>query len=77
LFSAKETVYKVWYPLTKRWLGFEEARVTLHPEDGTFSARILADGSTVDGGPPLTSLSGRFLVSGGFVLTAIVLTSKE
>lgn len=77
LFSAKESVYKVWYPLTNRWLGFEDARVTVHPDDGTFSARILVDGSTVAGGPPLTSLSGRFLVRDGFVLTAIVLTTNE
>src|SRR5580693_6080031 len=25
LFSAKEAVYKTWYPLTGRWLGFESA----------------------------------------------------
>ena len=31
LFSAKEAVYKAWYPLTGRWLGFEEARLTIDP----------------------------------------------
>jgi 4'-phosphopantetheinyl transferase EntD len=25
LFSAKESVYKAWYPLAKSWLGFEDA----------------------------------------------------
>ncbi len=25
LFSAKEAVYKAWFPLTQRWLGFQEA----------------------------------------------------
>ncbi|WP_406673162.1 4'-phosphopantetheinyl transferase superfamily protein [Nonomuraea sp. N2-4H] len=29
LFCAKEAVYKTWYPLTGRWLGFEEARIDL------------------------------------------------
>lgn len=31
LFSAKEVVYKAWYPLTGRWLGFEDARLTIDP----------------------------------------------
>jgi 4'-phosphopantetheinyl transferase EntD len=78
LFSAKESVYKAWFPLTGRWLGFEDAALefTADPADrttGTFRARILVDGTTTDGGPPLTELDGRFLVRGGYVLTAIAL----
>ena len=42
LFSAKESVYKAWFPLTGRWLGFEDADVTITP-DGTFTARLLAE----------------------------------
>jgi 4'-phosphopantetheinyl transferase EntD len=72
LFSAKESVYKTWFPLTGRWLGFEDAELALDP-DGTFTARILIDGATTDGGPPLTALSGRYAVRDGFVLTAITL----
>ncbi|MEU6083639.1 4'-phosphopantetheinyl transferase superfamily protein [Streptomyces sp. NPDC047108] len=34
LFSAKESVYKVWFPLTGRSLEFEEASVTFHPDNG-------------------------------------------
>jgi 4'-phosphopantetheinyl transferase EntD len=30
LFSAKETVYKAWFPLTHRWLGFEQASITIN-----------------------------------------------
>ncbi|UQU66953.1 4'-phosphopantetheinyl transferase superfamily protein [Couchioplanes caeruleus] len=67
LFSAKESIYKVWFPCTGEWLGFEEASVTFDPEAGAFSARILRDG-------PLPSVTGRFLVADGIVLTAIVLT---
>ncbi len=29
LFSAKESVYKAWFPLTKRWLGFESADILI------------------------------------------------
>lgn len=73
LFSAKESVYKAWFPLTGRWLGFEDAEVTLDPAGRTFAARILIDGTTTDGGPPLRAMSGRWLVRDGLVLTAITL----
>nr|ASV46775.1 4'-phosphopantetheinyl transferase [uncultured bacterium] len=71
LFSAKESVYKVWYPLTRRWLGFEDARLTIDPASGTFVAHLLVDGVRADGRPPLTRLPGRFLVARGLVATAV------
>lgn len=70
LFSAKESVYKAWYPLTGRWLDFEEARIDISPA-GTFTARILIDGSRLDGGPALRLLHGRHLTSRGLVVTAV------
>ncbi|MGA5302413.1 4'-phosphopantetheinyl transferase family protein [Nucisporomicrobium flavum] len=66
LFSAKESIYKVWFPRTGEWLGFEEAEVTFDPRAAGFTARILRDG-------PFSSLAGRYLVVDGLVLTAIVL----
>jgi 4'-phosphopantetheinyl transferase EntD len=71
LFSAKESIYKAWYPLTGRWLGFEDARLTIDPA-GTFSAKLLINGARTDGGPPLTELHGRFLVAHGLIATAVV-----
>jgi 4'-phosphopantetheinyl transferase EntD len=70
LFSAKESVYKAWFPLTGRWLGFEDASVTLDPERGTFTARLLVDGPYVNGGR-LTSFSGRWLVDRGLIVTIV------
>jgi 4'-phosphopantetheinyl transferase EntD len=70
LFSAKESVYKAWFPLTQRWLGFEEAAVTAAP-DGTFNARLLVPGPVVRG-RTLTGFDGRWLVCDGLVLTTIV-----
>ncbi|TWF95540.1 4'-phosphopantetheinyl transferase family protein [Saccharopolyspora dendranthemae] len=70
LFSAKESVYKAWFPLTRRWLDFEDAELTLSP-DGTFRARLLQRGPEIDGAP-LTSFTGRWLADGGLVITAIV-----
>ena len=70
LFSAKESIYKAWYPLTGRWLGFEDARLTIDPA-GTFAAKLLIDGARTDGGPPLRVLRGRFLVAHGLIATAV------
>ncbi len=49
LFSAKESVFKVWYPLTRRELDFEEAHIEIGRDDGTFTARLLVPGPTVGG----------------------------
>lgn len=79
LFCAKEATYKAWWPLTARWLGFEEAHITFEIEDsgtgfgsGTFHSRILVPGQTNDGGAPLLTFDGRWLIADGFILTAIV-----
>jgi enterobactin synthetase component D / holo-[acyl-carrier protein] synthase len=79
LFCAKEAVYKAWFPLTHRWLGFEDAAVTIErgmtdPTQGTFAARLLLPGIT-HAGPPLTQLHGQWLRSDELVITAIVLSA--
>lgn len=76
LFSAKESIYKAWYPLTGRWLGFEEACLTIDPA-GMFTARLLVDGERMDGESPLTELRGRFLVARGLVATAAIVVAAD
>ncbi len=70
LFSAKESVYKAWFPLARRWLGFEDAVVTFDHGKDTFSARLLVRGPDLRSGS-LTGFSGRWMVRDGLVLTAI------
>ncbi len=73
LFSAKESVYKAWFPLARRWLGFEDAVVRIDSHDstgGVFSAELLVEGPRL-GDRPLTGFSGRWLLCDGLVLTAI------
>lgn len=75
LFSAKESVYKAWFPLARRWLGFEDAILDFDraaEAAGTFRARLLVDGPPVQGSP-LTAFSGSWMVREGLVLTAIAL----
>ncbi len=70
LFSAKESVYKAWFPLAGRWLGFEDASLELDPGGCTFLAHLLVPGPTL-GGAELTGFSGRWTVAGGTLCTAI------
>lgn len=79
LFCAKEATFKAWWPLTLRWLGFEDAHITFTVDDssvdfgsGTFHSELLVPGQTNDGGVPLTSFDGRWLITDGLILTAIV-----
>ncbi|MGE2734046.1 4'-phosphopantetheinyl transferase family protein [Mycolicibacterium vaccae] len=76
LFCAKEATYKVWFPLTHRWLGFEDAHITFDVDGsglaGTFTSEILID-PQAEHGPPLERFSGRWSVRDGIALTAIVL----
>ena len=72
LFSAKESVFKAWWPLTRRELDFDEAVLRIDPAGSTFTARLLVDGSRLDNGRPLTTLCGRFLAERGVIVTAVV-----
>jgi 4'-phosphopantetheinyl transferase EntD len=72
LFSAKESVYKAWFPLTRRWLNFEDASVDIDPVGRTFTARLMVDGPVVNGAA-LTGFDGRWLVRDGLIVTAIVI----
>lgn len=77
LFSAKESVYKTWFPLARCWLGFEDARLEFSPGAdpgrGSFTAELLVAGLPPVGGRAVTVLDGRYAVGGGLLVTAIVL----
>lgn len=75
LFSAKESVYKAWFPLTLRWLDFSEADIEFDPDTDTFTARLLVPGPVVDG-REVTAFTGRYLVAGGLALTAIAVPPR-
>ncbi|MFD9093328.1 4'-phosphopantetheinyl transferase [Streptomyces collinus] len=72
LFSAKESVYKAWFPLTGRWLDFDQCVITPDPERGTFSAVLKVPGPVV-GGVRLGRFEGRWRGGHGLVVTALVI----
>jgi 4'-phosphopantetheinyl transferase EntD len=81
LFCAKEAIYKVWFPLARRWLGFEDALLTFDlptvvESNGGFRARLLVAGPLVHG-RPLVTLAGRWLAREGLLLAAIALRVSD
>ncbi|MFJ1968357.1 4'-phosphopantetheinyl transferase [Streptomyces sp. NPDC087903] len=75
LFSAKESVYKAWFPLTGLWLEFTEADIEVFVTPGErpgggFRAELLVPGPLV-GGRRLGSFEGRWTVRHGLVATAV------
>jgi 4'-phosphopantetheinyl transferase EntD len=71
LFSAKESVYKAWFPLARCWLGFEEATLDFDPGSDGFGVALHQTGPLV-GGRPLTAMRGRWLVRDGLIVTSVV-----
>jgi 4'-phosphopantetheinyl transferase EntD len=90
LFCAKESVYKAWFPITRRWLDFKEASVAFdavpnpaapnpapNPAGaGTFTASILVPGPVIDD-RLITSFTGRWLSSRNLLVTAITVTAPR
>lgn len=74
VFSAKETVYKIWHPVVGTWLDFHDATVELDLDAGTFTARIAparVDSAPVPDAPAV--VQGRFAVDDALVRTAAIL----
>lgn len=70
LFSAKESLYKAWFPLRRRTCGFRQVVVSLRPRSESFF------GCATDGGEdPVIGLGGRWLLTEQHILTAVTTRS--
>ena len=69
LFSAKEATYKTWFPLTHRFLDFDQADIDLRP-DGTFTSYLLARPV------PVPFIQGRWTIRNGYVITAAAVPAR-
>jgi 4'-phosphopantetheinyl transferase EntD len=76
LFSAKESAYKAWFPLTERQLGFADISIEIDARTGVFAARILEPTPVAGNGLP-REFSGRWTVREGLMLTAIAAASAS
>lgn len=65
LFCAKEATYKAWFPMTQRWLDFDQAEISLRA-DGTLISYILARPT------PVPFIEGRWVIRDGYVIVSTV-----
>ncbi|MDX3852712.1 4'-phosphopantetheinyl transferase family protein [Streptomyces sp. AK02-01A] len=83
LFSAKEAVYKTWYPMMRTELDFGDAEITFGVDEfpasaesttGTFDARLLRPARGPHG-RDVTAFTGRWAAGRGLLVTAIAYTA--
>jgi len=74
VFSAKESLYKAWFPLTGRWLDFHQAEVEIDPGRGAFVVSLTAPARAALGAGG--RVHGRFLLEGGYVATVAVISGS-
>src|ERR1700738_3802934 len=67
VFCAKESAYKAYYPLAHVVLEFADVDVRVSPEDGAFTATVLATAPEIPGFG--RTLAGRFLALGDRLVT--------
>jgi 4'-phosphopantetheinyl transferase EntD len=72
LFAAKEAFYKFQYPLTRAWVGFEDVVIQPGPLlSGSGSFDVLPQKALPPGVESVRTLSGRFLILEGWVVTGV------
>lgn len=75
LFSAKEAVYKAWYPLSGRWLAATDIEIGLDAAQGRFRVTRLACIDIACRCEP-SSFVGSWLTEGGLLLTTAVVEAE-
>jgi 4'-phosphopantetheinyl transferase EntD len=76
IFSAKESVFKAWFPLTGTWLDFEDVRIFFDVGSETFTAHLLVDGPIVQG-TRIQRFHGRYAYTDNLVFTAVVVSKED
>lgn len=76
VFSAKESVFKTWYPVMATWLGFED--VDLRPDPrGTFSVTPVDPAFGAPGAALLAGLRGRWQLCGSHLVTGALVPPSD
>ena len=71
LFSAKEALYKAWFPLVGEWLDHQEVEIVFEPQDGAFAALLSRDDLIINN-HPIHRLHGRWTHNHDILVTAVV-----
>jgi 4'-phosphopantetheinyl transferase EntD len=73
VFSAKESVYKAWFPIAGCWLGYQDAEIDFDIAAARFAVRLLPS-APPDGLSARVTLVGRFVATEAHVFTAVTAT---
>ena len=76
LFSAKEAIYKAWFPVVGDWLDHQDAEIVFHPHNQSFTALLSRDGLIINR-HPIHRLHGRWTRNHGILATAVVLSASR
>lgn len=69
VFSAKECFHKCQYPVTRRWLDFHDAQISVKERKDQFEVRVDLPVAGIPGG----ALVGRYRFTEGLVITGMLL----
>jgi 4'-phosphopantetheinyl transferase EntD len=75
IFSAKEAVYKAWFGLAGRSLGFRDIELSIDVDRGAVRARLDAPAVALDG-REVDTLEGRWCTRGALLCVAVVLPRR-
>lgn len=76
LFSAKESVYKAWYPVMRSWLGFEDVRLHLEPTGG-FRTELVSPDRGVSAVALVDAMRGRWCLASDYVVSAVLVPPDD
>jgi enterobactin synthetase component D / holo-[acyl-carrier protein] synthase len=75
LFTAKESLYKCYFPIAGAFLGFRDAEIEIDPSATHFTARVCRDEKPDAFG--VRSFQGRLQMTAEHVVSAVTLTASE
>lgn len=70
LLSAKESIYKAWYPLSQTWLDFTECELHIDAENRSFTGTLLRPGISTRNGL-IDRFTGQWAIQGNCIVTAV------
>ena len=71
LFSAREAIYKAWYPVAGQWLGHHDVRLEIDPATGRFDVTFVGAIAPLAERRHLTALEGAARWNDEFVFSAV------
>ncbi len=75
VFSAKESVYKAYYPLTRSWLGFHDVELVVDPDAEAFAATLIRPDAPA--AAEVRTFRGRYACNGEHIFTAVAFSAAD